>query len=89
MFDEFLPLLEAEDFDYALAGARLLGYDMADIANGQALIELRRILRREADETGNLALARAMGRDVEEALKLIARVLMGTNDRVSHGEANA
>jgi predicted nucleotidyltransferase len=89
LFDQFISLVEAEDFDYQLAGARMLGHDMAAIADEQALAEIRKILSREADVMGNLALARAMGRVTEQAVEMIENILAGVNDRALNGTKDA
>lgn len=89
LFDQFVSLVEAEDFDYQLAGAKMLGHDMAAIADEQALAEIRKILSREADVMGKLALARAMGRVTERAVEMIENILAGVYDRALNGTKDA
>ena len=88
LFDQFISLVEAPEFDYQLAGARMLGHDIAEIAGEQAQAEMRAILAREADVAGNLALARAMGRNTEQNVEMIQNMLMGVNDRALNEETN-
>ena len=56
LFDEHADLLEVEDFDYELAGAHLLGRDLAEICTGETRALLLDILARELDTEGDLPL---------------------------------
>lgn len=64
-------LFEAEDFDYAEAGVRLLARDMAHLAGRAGVERLLTIIIPEADEAGPLLLAQQSGLDREHARRLL------------------
>lgn len=75
-------LLEPHRFDEKLAGAELLGRDMAALGSPETRHALAGILEREADPDGPLALARALNRyDVDEALAFLAALRDGLHTR--------
>jgi predicted nucleotidyltransferase len=69
---EHQDLFEAEDFDYAEAGVRLLARDIAPLVGGAGIERLLTILTPEADEAGPLLLAQQSGLDREHARRLLA-----------------
>ncbi len=78
MFDEITGLADREDFDYELAGAELLGWDLAKSAGPELLGVLCNLLERESDPSGELRLAREMVRgDEESARRRLASLLDG------------
>lgn len=73
---EHQDLFDAEDFDYAEAGVRLLARDIAPLIDRAGIERLLTILMREADEAGPLLLAQQSGLDRERARRLL-EVLCG------------
>lgn len=71
MASEHQDLFEAEDFDYAEAGVRLLARDIAPLIGGAGIERLLIILTPEADEAGPLLLAQQSGLDREHARRLL------------------
>ena len=55
-FNEHSDLLEEDDFDYQIAGARLLGRDLAHICDKKTRELLLQILKPELDRAGDLSL---------------------------------
>jgi predicted nucleotidyltransferase len=68
---EHRDLFEADDFDYAEAGARLLARDMARLFNPLGIERVLSILTPEVDEAGSLLLANQSGLDLEHAHRLL------------------
>jgi predicted nucleotidyltransferase len=69
---EHQDLFEAEDFDYAEAGVRMLARDIAPLIGRAGIERLLTILIPEADEAGPLLLAQQSGLDREHARRLLA-----------------
>ena len=69
---EHQDLFEAEDFDYAEAGVRMLARDIAPLIGRAGIERLLTILVPEADEAGPLLLAQQSGLDREHARRLLA-----------------
>ncbi len=68
-----LPDAGGSPYDYEVAGAQLLGKDMAQLLDAAGRERLARLIAGEADEQGQLGLAGEMMRnDVERALELLA-----------------
>jgi len=65
-------LFDADDFDYAEAGVRLLARDMAPLLGRAGIERVLTILVPEADEAGPLLLAQQSGLDREHARRLLA-----------------
>lgn len=76
MASEHQDLFDAEDFDYAEAGVRLLARDIALLVGRIGIERLLTILVPEADEAGPLLLAQQSGLDLERARRLL-EVLCG------------
>lgn len=69
---EHADLFEAEDFDHAEAGARLLARDIASLTGRAGAERLLHIVVPEADDEGSLLLARQSGFfDLERARRLL------------------
>lgn len=68
---EHRDLFEADDFDYAEAGARLLARDMARLFGPSGIERVLSILTPEVDEAGSLLLANQSGLDLEHAHRLL------------------
>ena len=88
MFDEGADLLELDDFDYEVAGARLLGRDMAAILRPETKIELLKILDRETGDQSRYTLIASMvehgaeGSDLEKAVRLLEQMKAGIIEKV-------
>ncbi|CAN5314279.1 hypothetical protein BH11PSE11_BH11PSE11_34690 [soil metagenome] len=80
LFDEFSDLVDAPDFNYELASARMLGYDIGLTFGGQSRTLAANILKRETEAQGKLAFISAMPIAAEEALLLVEHVVKGLND---------
>jgi len=63
LYEEDLPLLQEEGFDTTLAGARLLGRDMAKISDQKTLLIVKEILDDETKETSQYKLISDMMRE--------------------------
>ena len=53
-------ILNQEDFDYQMAGAMLLGYDIASLASDQTLTKVIEIIEKESGKTGSYKLIENM-----------------------------
>jgi predicted nucleotidyltransferase len=88
MFDEGADLLESEDFDYEVAGARLLGRDMAAILRPDTKEALLKILDRETGDQSRYTLIASMVEhgaeriDFEKALQLLEQMKAGIIEKV-------
>lgn len=74
---EFADLLDDEAFDYELAGAFVLGCDIAGLLDEGGTARILNLLREESDPHGKLRLAADMPVDFERALALIQSLHMG------------
>jgi predicted nucleotidyltransferase len=83
MFDEGADLLESEDFDYEVAGARLLGRDMAAILRPETKEAVLKILDKETGDQSRYTLIASMvdrgaeRLDLERALRLLKQMKAG------------
>ena len=68
---EHADLFEADDFDYAEAGIRLLARDMVPLVGKAGTERLLQVLVLEADANGGLLLARQSGYELETAQRLL------------------
>ncbi len=83
VFEEHPDLL-TEDFDYELAGARLLGRDTAQILSPRTRAQIRRILEFETSERGSLPNAmsgRSAALPPDRCLRLLQAFALGLDDR--------
>lgn len=76
IYGEFEDLL-AGDFDYRLAGAYVLGCDIARLLDEGGRRRIGELLNREADERGNLHLVSDMRLDMEDGVRLVGAVREG------------
>jgi len=83
LYEEFSHLVDAPDFEYELAGARMLGYDIGMTFDGKARTIAANILQRETEAQGRLAFISAMPMEAEEALLLVMHVVKGLNDSIA------
>lgn len=84
LFEEEVDILEIVDFDYVRAGARLLGRDMAAIANLETRETILRILEAETGEKDRYRLVEDMtdisiesGSNFEENIELLEMLKAG------------
>lgn len=89
LFNEEADLVEKEDFDYVLAGARLLGRDIAAILNRNTAKTVIEILYRETGEQDRYRLVEDMMRggatandDFDEKLQLLEELKSGILERL-------
>ncbi len=85
IFNEHKDLMEIEDFDFELAGARMLGRDMANIMNRQTKTIILDILTQHADPDSNddliLSISTALpGKNYNIAMKLLENLKKGILD---------
>ena len=80
-------IAQSQDFDFSMASPRLLGRDMASIAGGTTLEEIRRILDRETKDGSQLRLAQQMHRsplsreiDLEKTIGLLRQLMQGLSE---------
>ena len=86
MFEQHADLMEAADFDFETAGARLLGRDMMKILSPQTLKTVLEILDLHTDPDTNDRLVQAVARwlpdkNYETALKLLKNLKAGILDK--------
>lgn len=86
MFEQHADLMETADFDFEMAGARLLGRDMVKIMSSQTKKAALEILDFYTDPNGNDRLIQAITRwlpdkDYERALKLLKNLKAGILDK--------
>ena len=71
LYAEAAHLLDTPDFDYELAGAWLLGYDMAQLLPKAAKVPVAEILVTESDLSGPVELVGDMPIEAPRALALL------------------
>ncbi|MDA3897188.1 MAG: hypothetical protein PF482_13705 [Desulfobacteraceae bacterium] len=86
MFEQHADLMEASDFDYEMAGARLLGRDISKIMSPQTAKTILEILDLHTDPSANDRLVQAVARwlpdrNYETALKLLKNLKTGILDQ--------
>jgi len=86
LYNEEIDLVEVENFDYVLAGARLLGRDVAKICHHATAKKVLEILDRETGEQKNYKLVADMregfsGEEFEEKLQLLEAFKLGVQDK--------
>jgi predicted nucleotidyltransferase len=77
LYGEAMHLVMAEDFDYEVAGAWLLGTDMSRLLDPADREPLARLLAREIDESEAPQLIRDMGLDLARGIRLLRAVHTG------------
>jgi predicted nucleotidyltransferase len=68
---EYGDLFEADDYDHDVAGAQLLGRDIASLLDARAISRVLEILLPESDDQGRLQLAQQSELDLEHARRMI------------------
>ena len=86
MFEQHADLMESADFDFELAGARMLGRDMAKIMSLQTKKMVLEILDRYTDPDGNDRLTQSItrwlpGKNYEKAMNLLINLKAGILDK--------
>lgn len=76
-------LLDAADFDYEVAGAWLLGKDVAGCLDAEGREQIAAMLAEESDPQGALRLAGDLRMDAERALRLIGALNEGFRQAAS------
>jgi len=89
LFNEEVDLVEKDDFDYVLAGARLLGRDIAAILNRNTAKTVTEILNRETGEQDRYRLVEDMmessgdsNNDFDEKLQQLEELKSGILERL-------
>jgi predicted nucleotidyltransferase len=85
LYGQHADLIQAADFDFEMAGARMLGRDMAAIMTAQTKETVLKILDVHTNPDGNdhliLAISRCIpGRDYEKSLNLLQNLKKGILD---------
>jgi predicted nucleotidyltransferase len=86
LFDSHSDLMEAEDFDFEFAGARLLGRDMAEIMSSKTKKTVLDILTKNTDPDRNDSLIIKVAeylpdKNYENALKFLENLKIGILDK--------
>ncbi len=79
-YSEAAHLLEQPDFDYEMAGAWLLGRDIASLLSPNEKARLVLMLEKEADPKGALHLAGDMPVEIKKAIALIGSLKTGISE---------
>lgn len=80
LYGEHAALLDEADFDFAAAGARILGRDLAGIAEHEAHVRVEQILEQGLDRTRGEPLVRALPLRYEEARRLLEALRRGLRE---------
>ena len=82
LWDEFLPWTQEDDFDYVLAGARMLGRDIAQQLDAKALARVSDIITQQANTEQPGVLPGQMNpRNPEQAVMQLQALLKGLNEK--------
>jgi predicted nucleotidyltransferase len=82
LWDEFLPWTQEDDFDYLLAGARVLGHDISKLLDVARRGRVTKLLGVQSDEEWPAALPREMDpSDPERPRRLLAAMMRGLEER--------
>ncbi len=86
MFEQHADLMESADFDFEMAGARMMGRDMAKIMSLQTKTTVLEILDRYTDPDGNDRLTQSItrwlpGKNYEKAMNLLINLKAGILDK--------
>lgn len=81
LWAEFAAWTEAEDFDYEIAGARMLGHDAGEILNHDGRRRVAMLLMKQTDEASTGLLAREMNKnDPDRAIALLRAMHQGLEE---------
>lgn len=84
LWDEFLPWTQEDGFDYVLAGARMLGRDIAAQLDAQALARVSAIIAEQAQPERPGVLPGQMNpRSPEQAVMQLQALLKGLNEKLT------
>ena len=84
LWDEFLPWTQEDGFDYVLAGARMLGRDIAAQLDAQALARVSAIIAEQAQPERPGVLPGQMNpRSPEQAVMQLQALLKGLNEELT------
>lgn len=81
LYEEAVELLDEPDFDFEVAGAILLGRDIAGMLADSERNAIEDILRPELDPDRSLRLASELDCDIEHALRLLQGLVRGLGER--------
>jgi predicted nucleotidyltransferase len=81
LYDNHADLLESEDFDYELAGARILGRDLASWLDDSLRKNVEEILDRGLSKAKGFPLARDFSLDPEKAILLLESFRRGLQEQ--------
>jgi len=82
LWDEFLPWTQEDDFDYVLAGARMLGRDIAEQLDAKALARVSDVVTQQANTGQPGVLPGQMSpRSPEGAVMQLQALLKGLNEK--------
>jgi len=81
LYTDAAPLLDTHDFDYELAGAYLLGHDMARVLSADGHAAMADLLFNESDPNGPARLAGDMPGEARAALALLDGLAKGFGAR--------
>lgn len=77
LYTDAAHLLEEDDFDYEMAGAWLLGHDIATLLSTESWKYVGELLKEEADPAGQLRLVGDMSIQSDSAVKLLQGLKRG------------
>jgi predicted nucleotidyltransferase len=80
LYDNHVDLLDSEHFDYELAGARILGRDLADWLDDSLRQHVEKILDRGLSKTTGFPLARDFSLEPEKAIQLLDSFRLGLQE---------
>jgi len=86
LYDKEKDLLEMDNFDYILSGARLLGRDLAMISNKATIKVVLDIINRETDGQNSKLVLDMIGTNYTksiEALSILKELKVGILDRIN------
>lgn len=86
LYDQERDLLEMDNFDYTLTGARLLGRDLAGISHKTTIKVVLNIINRETDEQHSKLVLDLIGKNYSksvEALSMLKELKTGILERIS------
>ena len=82
MWDEFLPWTQEDSFDYVLAGARMLGRDIAAQLDAKALARVSAIITQQANtEQPGVLPGQMNAGNPEQAVTQLQALLRGLNEK--------
>lgn len=86
LYDKYADIIQSDDWDNIISGARILGRDMAEVIAGNeyALSHLKKILTEELEDEDNSLLAKVMcdgqSFNYQKSIRALAEMLRGLAD---------